>query len=24
VSEESKWKKMTSAIAQIMWPAEES
>ena len=24
VSEESKWKKMTSAIARIMWPAEES
>ncbi len=24
VSEESKWKKMTGAIARIMWPAEES
>jgi transcriptional regulator len=24
VSKESKWKKMTSAIARIMWPAEES
>lgn len=24
VSEESKWKKLTGAIARIMWPAEES
>jgi transcriptional regulator len=24
VAEESKWKKMTQAIARIMWPAEES
>ena len=24
VAEESKWKKMTGAIARIMWPAEES
>src|SRR5712692_1238094 len=24
VAEESKWKKLTSAIARIMWPAEES
>lgn len=24
VTEESKWKKMTGAIARIMWPAEES
>ena len=24
VAEESKWKKMTDAIARIMWPAEES
>ncbi len=24
VAEESKWKKMTSAIARIMWPVEES
>ena len=24
VTEESKWKKLTSAVARIMWPAEES
>jgi PadR family transcriptional regulator PadR len=24
VAEESKWKKLTSAVARIMWPAEES
>jgi transcriptional regulator len=24
VAEESKWKKMTGAIARVMWPAEES